>query len=42
MNDRECFLKARKSKGLERSFQMKIPDEVYEQLEKEFDQIGTE
>lgn len=40
--DRECFLKARKSKGLERSFQMKIPDEVYEQLEKEFDQIGTE
>ena len=34
---RECLLKARKSKGLERSFKMSIPNEVYENLEKEFD-----
>ena len=39
---KECFQKARKNKGLERSFQMKIPEDVYEQLEKEFDQIGAE
>lgn len=31
----ECLQKARKSKGLERSFQMAIPKEVYEQIEKE-------
>lgn len=37
-----CFQKARKCKGLERSFQMKIPDEIYELLEKEFDQIESE
>lgn len=36
---KECFLKARKSKGLERSFKMSIPDEVYDTLEKEFEQI---
>lgn len=34
---KECLVKARKNKGLERSFQMSIPDEVYEELEKEFD-----
>lgn len=39
---KECLQKARKNKGLERSFQMKIPDEIYEQLEKEFDEIGSE
>lgn len=33
---KECLKKARKSKGLERSFKMSIPDEVYEKLEKEF------
>lgn len=32
----ECFMKARKTKGLERSFQMAIPPEVYDILEKEF------
>lgn len=32
----ECFRKARKTKGLERSFQMAIPPEVYDILEKEF------
>ena len=32
---KECFSKAVKSKGLERSFKQSIPKEVYEQLEKE-------
>ena len=31
----ECLKKARKSKGLERSLKVAIPDEVYENLEKE-------
>ena len=31
----ECLKKARKSKGLERSLKASIPDEVYENLEKE-------
>lgn len=35
---KECLVKARKNKGLERSFKMSIPDEVYEELEKEFDE----
>ena len=34
-NSLDCFQKARKSKGLERSLQVKIPDEIYETLEKE-------
>ena len=34
-NSLECFNKARKTKGLERSLQIKIPDEIYETLEKE-------
>ncbi len=32
----ECLKKARKNKGLERSFKINIPDEIYENLEKEF------
>lgn len=36
----ECFQKAVKSRGLERSFKMPIPKEVYESLEKEMEQIG--
>ena len=36
----ECLLKARKNKGLERSFKMSIPNEVYENLEKEFDALN--
>jgi len=36
----ECFKKAVKSKGLERSFKMTIPREVYEALEKEMEQFG--
>ena len=31
----ECFRKAVRSKGLERSFREAIPQEVYEKLEKE-------
>lgn len=37
----ECFEKAMKSKGLERSFKMPIPGEVYEQLKKEMEHIET-
>lgn len=36
----ECFKKAVKSRGLERSLKMAIPKEVYEALEKEMEQIG--
>ncbi len=36
---RECLQKARKNKGLERSFKMSIPEEVYENLNKEFEDI---
>lgn len=32
----ECLKKARKTKGIERSFKMSIPEEVYDNLEKEF------
>ena len=34
-NSADCFKIARKTKGLERSLQMKIPDDIYESLEKE-------
>ena len=37
--NRECLQKARKNKGLERSFKMSIPNEVYDNLEKEFDNL---
>lgn len=36
---KECFEKAVKSKGLERSLKMSIPAEVYESLKKEIEQI---
>ena len=39
---RECLQKARKNKGLERSFKMSIPNEVYDTLEKEFDSLEAE
>jgi predicted RNA-binding protein YlxR (DUF448 family) len=35
----DCFDAAVKNKGLERSFAMKIPKDVYEQLKKELDKI---
>ena len=39
---RDCLMKARKNKGLERSFKMSIPNEVYDTLEKEFDELEAE
>ncbi len=38
----DCLKKARKNKGLERSFKMSIPDEVYGELEKEFGELAAE
>ncbi len=38
----ECLKSARKNKGLERSFKMSIPDEVYDSLEREFGESDTE
>lgn len=38
---KECLQKAHKSKGLERSFKMNIPEEVYNTLYKEFDSIES-
>ena len=35
----DCFRKAVKGKGLERSLKMAIPKEVYETLEKEMEQL---
>ena len=39
-DDRDCLIKARKNKGLERSFRQQISAEVYDSLEKEFDADG--
>ena len=36
---KECLQKARKNKGLERSFKMSIPEEIYNTLDKEFEAI---
>ena len=36
---KECFEKAVKSKGLERSFKQAIPKEVYEKLAKEMESL---
>ena len=36
---RECLQQAVKGKGLERSFKMSIPKDVYEKLEKERDEL---
>ena len=35
----ECLKKAVKSKGLDRSFKMAVPREVYEALEKEMEEL---
>ena len=40
--NKECLLKAVKTKGLERSFKQVIPEEVYESLKKEMDKFDTE
>lgn len=36
-NDPACFAKARKTRALNREFQMEIPDEIYEGLEKQLE-----
>ena len=38
----DCLKMARKNRGLERSFKMSIPNEVYDNLEKEFGEVETE
>ena len=38
----DCLKLARKNKGLERSFKMSIPAEVYDTLEKEFEDLDKE
>ena len=38
----ECFKKAVKGRGLERSFKMAIPREVYETLEEEMEEIDRQ
>ena len=37
----ECLERARKSKGLERSFKQAIPSEVYDELKEEMQTIET-
>ncbi|MDO4296049.1 MAG: YlxR family protein [bacterium] len=36
----DCLKKAEKQHGLERSFKMAIPQEVYESLKKEMEELG--
>lgn len=38
---KECLKKAVKNKGLERSLKMNIPKEVYDTLQKEFDEFES-
>lgn len=38
----DCYKKAVKNKGLERSLKMAIPKQVYETLEKEMEQFGEQ
>ena len=38
----ECLKLAQKNKGLERSFKMSIPKEVYNALEEEFENLEAE
>ena len=40
--NRECLRQARKNKGLERSFKMSIPGDVYDNLEMEFENLEAE
>ncbi|HIZ79232.1 MAG TPA: YlxR family protein [Candidatus Lachnoclostridium stercorigallinarum] len=38
----DCFRKAKKSRGLDRSFKMTVPAEVYDRLEKEMEEFGRQ
>ncbi len=40
--DPDCLKKAEKNRGLERSFKIKNPEEVYRNLEREFGESETE
>lgn len=40
--DIQCFAKAKKSRALERSFQMSIGQEIYERLEREWEGFEKE
>lgn len=35
----DCLKKVRRNRGLDRSFQMTVPEEIYELLEKEMDEV---
>lgn len=39
---KECLREAHRNKGLERSFKMNIPQEVYDALEREFEKLEAE
>ena len=38
----DCFRKAKKSRGLDRSFKMAVPAEIYDRLEKEMEELGRQ
>ena len=38
----ECLKKAKKTKGLDRSFKVSVPDEVYDSLTKEIESLESE
>lgn len=38
----DCFRKAKKSRGLDRSFKMAVPAEIYDRLEKEMKELGRQ
>lgn len=38
----ECLKMARKKRGLDRSFRMTVPEEIYDQLEKEMENLGKQ
>ena len=37
-NNQECFLKAKKSRRFEKDFQCSVSEEIYAELEKQFDE----
>lgn len=41
-NSLDCFLKAKKTKALERSLKTTIPQDIYETLEKELKELESE
>ena len=38
----DCFRKAKTSRGLDRTFKMTVPAEVYDRLEKEMEELGRQ